>query len=160
MGGSIRYEDTENWSAGSQQGDSRSGRKVSEENRERRVTYTSLHVAGRQWYASQQTRASRIWRDTTTIAWTTPPLLYCLRNRGRLIAQGEMNTRARPRGSTKRSGHDSKLILQPCVPCWLGIAPPNPSPAALRIHTRGTLLNSLIHMQTVPAVQKHAKLFM
>jgi hypothetical protein len=53
-------------SAGSQQGDSgsRDRRTISEEKIERRVTHANMHVPSRQWYASHQTRASRIWRGT------------------------------------------------------------------------------------------------
>ena len=75
MGGSLRHATAHHSRAASQQGDSRSRRQVSEEKRDRRVTYANMQVAA--VVRKPQTRASRIWRGTTT-----PPMIIAFDNEG------------------------------------------------------------------------------
>ena len=100
--------------------------------RDGRLTYAKMQVGGGGSQAMGHVQAGSGVAQQR-LACATPPLPSITRA---LDSQGEMNKRARPAVSTKRSGHDSKLIPQPCVPCSLEIAPPNPSPALPRYHYR------------------------
>ena len=93
--------------------------------RDGRLTYARMQVGGSGTQAMGHVQAGSGVAQQR-LACATPPLPSITRA---LDSQGEMNKRARPAVSTKRSGHDSKLIPQPCVPCSLEIAPPNPSSA-------------------------------